>query len=247
MHGLGTQRVEEELHERFPGARILRMDLDTTTRKDAHRKILDRFGQAKADILIGTQMIAKGLDFKKVTLVGVVNADTGLLMPDFRASERTFQLLTQVAGRAGRSELRGEVILQTRNPKHEVIRFAYNHDYLGFIESELPARKQFGYPPFGRLIGIAFRGPEPDVVNDLAERWTRKAEQALGTHVRVMGPEPAFIKRIKRYYRYHTIIKVPHSSDYAEIKRIIQSVNNQFGTLPRDCYLAVDVDPVGLF
>ncbi|MGI9175315.1 MAG: replication restart helicase PriA, partial [Rhodothermales bacterium] len=156
--GMGTQRVEEELAVRFPGARVLRMDLDTTSRKGAHHRLLGRFRRGEADVLLGTQMVAKGLDFPNVTLVGVVNADAGMLLPDFRSEERTFQLLTQVAGRAGRAELKGEVIFQTRNPEHAALRFATTHDYAGFAGEALPERKVFGYPPFGRVVGVEFRG-----------------------------------------------------------------------------------------
>ncbi len=247
MHGLGTQRVEEELHTRFPSATVLRMDLDTTSKKGAHRRILEQFGRGEADILIGTQMIAKGLDFKQVTLVGVINADTGLLMPDFRAAERTFQLLTQVAGRAGRDQLRGDVILQTRNPKHAVIRFACNHDYLGFIETDLPDRKQFGYPPFGRLIGVEFRGPKRDALEQVAQQWTQRLRDGIAHQTSVLGPEVAFISRVKRQYRMHTILKIPLRTDFAGIKAAIRATTRQTGTLPKDVRIAVDVDPVGLF
>lgn len=247
MLGLGTQRVEEELHTRFPAATVLRMDLDTTSKKGAHRRILEQFGRGAADILIGTQMIAKGLDFKQVTLVGVINADTGLLMPDFRAAERTFQLLTQVAGRAGRDQLRGDVILQTRNPKHPVIRFACNHDYLGFIETDLPDRKQIGYPPFGRLIGVEFRGPDLTVLEQVAQKWTQRLRSGIGHQASVLGPELAFISRVKRQYRMHTILKVPPKTDYAGIKAALHATTRQTGSLPKDVRIAIDVDPVGLF
>ena len=247
LHGQGTQRVEEELQARFPEARILRMDLDTTGRKDAHRKILDQFGQRQADILVGTQMIAKGLDFKRVTLVGVINADTGLLMPDFRSSERTFQLLMQVAGRAGRDELRGEVILQTRNPAHAVIRFAYNHDYLGFIESELPERKIFAYPPFGRMIGLEFKGPNLETVVKVAEASTAIIRTQLPVNIEILGPVPAFIQKIKKHYRYHTILKIPRQQDYADVKVLLRQALKKYGSPPKDHRTIIDVDPVGLF
>src|SRR5690606_40343413 len=172
--GAGTQRVEEELQASLPSIRILRMDLDTTGQKQAHHRILSSFRRGEADVLLGTQMVAKGLDFPRVTLVGVVNADTGLLLPDFRADEHTFQLLTQVAGRAGRADLPGEVILQTRNADHAVVRLAAAHDYRGFVDAVLPERRAFRWPPYVRLVVIEFSGPDERKVREMAERWTAR-------------------------------------------------------------------------
>ncbi|HET6566495.1 MAG TPA: primosomal protein N', partial [Rhodothermales bacterium] len=246
MLGAGTQRVEEELATLFPAAAVLRMDLDTTSRKDAHHKLLSRFGRGEADILLGTQMVAKGLDFPRVTLVGVINADAGMLLPDFRSEERTFQLLTQVAGRAGRADLRGEVILQTRNPQSVVLRYACEHDYIGFVEAILPDRKTFGYPPFGRVVGIEFRGPEQEAVRNVARAWTDTL-RGCGGGVQVLGPEPAFVGRVKRQYRYHTIIKVPRGGAAHEVQNLLRHTSRQFGSPPRGCRIAIDVDAVGLF
>ncbi len=247
--GTGTQRVEEELATHLPHARILRMDLDTTRRKDAHHAILSRFGRGEADILLGTQMVAKGLDFGRVTLVGVIDADAGMLLPDFRAEERTFQLLTQVAGRAGRAELPGEVLLQTRNPDHTALRFSRRHDYEGFVEAILPERRQFGYPPFGRLVGLEFRGPQEQAVVELAEAWTAQLATLCRPlpGVQVLGPEPAFIGRIKRQYRYHTLIKAPRHVPAADLARALRRTRSALGAPPRGCHVGIDVDPVGLF
>ena len=244
--GTGTQRVEEELAARFPGARLLRMDLDTTGRKGAHHRLLGRFRRGEADVLLGTQMVAKGLDFPRVTLVGVVNADAGMLLPDFRAEERTFQLLTQVAGRAGRAELRGEVIFQTRNPEHAALRFATVHDYAGFAAEVLPERKLFGYPPFGRVVGVEFRGPKEQAVAEIAERWTDLL-LAQASHLEVLGPEPAFVGRVKRLYRYHTIIKLPPSFRPAGLQELLRCTNDRAGRPPKGYRIAIDVDAVGLF
>ena len=244
--GMGTQRVEEELAVRFPGARVLRMDLDTTGRKGAHHRLLGRFRRGEADVLLGTQMVAKGLDFPNVTLVGVVNADAGMLLPDFRSEERTFQLLTQVAGRAGRAELKGEVIFQTRNPEHAALRFATTHDYAGFAGEALPERKVFGYPPFGRVVGVEFRGPKEETVADVAERWTSVLIAQAG-HLQVLGPEPAFIGRVKRQYRYHTIIKLPPSFRAAGLQKLLRCTNTRAGRPPKGYRVAIDVDAVGLF
>src|SRR5699024_2430811 len=159
-YGTGTQKVEVELQELFPEARILRMDVDTTRKKGAHERILTAFGKQKADILLGTQMIAKGLDFPNITLVGVLNADTALNLPDFRSSERTFQLLTQVSGRAGRAEKAGEVVVQTFNPEHHAIVLAQQQDYETFFKKEMFMRHQSGYPPYFFTLKITCSHPE---------------------------------------------------------------------------------------
>ncbi len=245
-HGVGTQRVEEELASLFPEARLLRMDLDTTRRKNAHREILSGFRRGKADILVGTQMVAKGLDFERVTLVGVVNADTGLLLPDFRSAERSFQMLTQVAGRSGRSRLHGEVILQTRNPDHPVLLMAAAHDVPGFIAAELPERERLGYPPYGRLIGLEFRGSVEQTVRDLARSWTAELRKQL-PDLPILGPEPAFVARIKRSYRFQTMVKVPQNVPASTIKARIRDVEDAFGRPPADCRIVIDIDPYGLF
>ena len=243
--GAGTQRVEEELAEVFPDARVLRMDLDTTGRKNAHQKILDAFGRGDADILIGTQMVAKGLDFARVTLVGVVDADTGLLLPDFRAAERTFQLLMQVAGRAGRGDLRGQVILQSRDPQCPALQHAARHDFLGFLRTELPDRHTIGYPPFGRLVGVEFKGPNERTVQHLAERWTDLLRKQAGA-AEVLGPNPAFIGRVKKQFRFHTIIKGARGAGAYALPKLVRAVNAQFGNPPKGVRINVDVDPVGL-
>lgn len=244
--GTGTQRVEEELESLYPNATILRMDMDTTSRKNAHHKLLDKFGRGDADILLGTQMVAKGLDFGRVTLVGVINADTGMLLPDFRSEERTFQLLTQVAGRAGRSKLRGDVILQTRNPKSTAIRYAVNHDYLGFIEAILPDRQTFGYPPLGRLVGVEFRGPNEHSVENVAKKWTAILRQHL-PDVQVLGPEPAFVGRVKRLFRFHTLIKAPRTYAPKRLQQTLRATDQTFGKPPKGYRIAIDVDAIGLF
>ena len=246
--GQGTQRVEEELADVFPEARVLRMDLDTTSRKGAHRKILDRFGRGDADVLLGTQMVAKGLDFPRVTLVGVVDADTGMLLPDFRASERTFQLLAQVAGRAGRHELEGEVILQTRNPDHAAIRFALAHDFHGFAHVEMAERLALGYPPHGRLVGVEVKGPEQRSTEALAGRWgdalEREARRVAG--VEVLGPAPALVGRVKKWWRYHLLVKAPRTLPPSVLAAVVRTVRDAVGA-PGGHRVNLDVDPVGLY
>ena len=243
--GAGTQRIEEELHELFPEARIRRMDQDTTTRKSAHHDILQDFGDGRIDILLGTQMIAKGLDFPNVTLVGVINADGGLLLPDFRSEERTFQLLMQVAGRSGRAERAGEVILQTRNPEHPVIRYTRAHDYLSFAEAALAERANCGYPPFVRLVAVEFRGEDAEAVERAARRWTQIL-QSKTQQMEILGPEAAFVSRLKKQYRFHTIVKVPRTREAPDIQEVLSSTMTSYGSSPRGVYITIDVDPVGL-
>lgn len=246
--GAGTQRIEEEIADVFPEARVLRMDLDTTSRKGAHRRLLDAFGRGEADVLLGTQMVAKGLDFPRVTLVGVVEADTGMLLPDFRAAERTFQLLAQVAGRAGRHELQGEVLLQTRNPDHPAIRFALKHDFHGFALGELGERVALGYPPYGRLVGVEVKGPEAGSTNALAERWgaalRREAQKVAG--VEVLGPVPAFVGRVKRWWRVHLLVKAPRTLPASVLSAVVRAAGDGVRT-PSGHRINLDVDPVGLY
>ncbi len=229
MIGVGTQRVEEDLAALFPEARILRMDLDTTSRRGSHDAILTAFFEGEADILLGTQMVSKGLDFPRVTLVGVINADQSLLLPDFRAGERAFQLLTQVSGRSGRGETAGEVVIQTARPDHPLFARVIAHDYEGFMEEELRARREFDYPPFSRLVLVEFSGSDEARTAAMAERFARKIprESAL---LRRHDPVPAAIARINRRYRYHLLLKVRKSADpngraLAEyLRRVAESV-----------------------
>lgn len=253
--GVGTQRVEEELKTLFPEVRLLRMDQDTTARKYAHQNILNAFGTGEADVLLGTQMVAKGLDFPNVTLVGVINADTGLLLPDFRSGEQTFQLLAQVAGRAGRGDKRGEVLLQTRSMRHAAIQFAETHNYLGFIESEMPIRKALGYPPFGRMVAIEFKSPDFETVQAYAERWTEGLKQALapireqmGSHVlEVLGPVEPMVARIKMAYRLHTLIRAGRQVQPIQLQTALRHLVQTFPKPPLKVHYAIDVDPQGLF
>ncbi len=247
--GVGTQKVEEELAALFPSARVLRMDVDTTGRKDAHDSILKKFAAKEADILLGTQMVAKGLDFPHVTLVGVVSADTGLLMPDFRASERTFQLLTQVAGRAGRADLIGEVVVQTHQPDHPAIVLAAKHDYLGFYADEILERQAHRYPPFSRLICLSFKGEDEPSVEAVARDVTNLL---LSRHPAgdVLGPAPAVISKINRLYRHSTLLKAP-KGDFT-VTRLVAEVLAEYAARPKptgrgDVRITVDVDPQGLF
>ena len=206
-YGTGTQKAYDELAELFPEARILRMDVDTTRKKGSHQALLDQFGRGEADILLGTQMIAKGLDFPNVTLVGVLNADTALNLPDFRSSERTFQLLTQVAGRAGRAEKAGQVLIQSYNPQHYAIRFAKDQDYEGFYAYEMGIRRQLGYPPYYFTIGITLSHKKEEEVLRRAYQVMEILRSGLSDASIILGPTPKPIARTHNLYHYQILIK----------------------------------------
>jgi primosomal protein N' (replication factor Y) len=242
--GTGTQRVEEQLAEQLSHVRVLRMDQDSTSRKGGHQKLLDAFGKGEADVLLGTQMVAKGLDFARVTLVGVISADTGLLLPDFRAEERAFQLMTQVAGRAGRAELVGDVLIQTRRPDQAALAFAKSHDYEGFARHALAEREALGYPPFGRIVGLEFKGPDEQTTKRLAEEWTACFRDVAGEAFQVLGPEPALIARVKRFYRFTSLVKVSLSAP--PVQPVLRRTIDAFGSLPAKTRVNIDVDAQAL-
>ncbi len=248
--GIGTQRVEDELRFYFPRARVVRMDMDTTARKGAHDQILRDFSRGLYDILLGTQMVAKGLDFPRVTLVGVISADTTLLIPDYRAAERTFQLLTQVAGRAGRKDKQGEVIIQTFSPQNHSILFAQKHDYLRFYASEIGQRRELVYPPFGKLIEIEFRGPNEKTVAEYANRFARLLD-LQNPFYQVLGPSPSPLAKIQGNYRFHIILKGDRHKDpagnhlRADAKKAMKEFQKRYR--PRDVKISIDVDPVDLW
>jgi primosomal protein N' (replication factor Y) (superfamily II helicase) len=246
--GLGTQQVERLLGDRYPTARIARMDMDTTSGKWAHAEILDRVGRGEVDILLGTQMIAKGLDFPNVTLVGVVDADVGINMPDFRASERCFQLVAQVAGRAGRGEKRGEVIVQTRVPQHHALQCAARHDYEAFVGQELASRRDPPYPPFSRLANVIVSGWSESATMELAQSagaWlhalvARREPGALS----IIGPAPCPVDRVKKRWRWHLLLKAEQAGPLTRVSRYFASrfpVPSVHGLR-----VAVDRDPVSL-
>jgi primosomal protein N' (replication factor Y) len=246
--GLGTQQVESLLAERLPSARLARMDVDTTSGKWAHARILDRVARGDVDVLLGTQMIAKGLDFPNVTLVGVVDADVGMNLPDFRAAERTFQLLAQVAGRAGRGPKGGVVYIQTRLPGHHAVQSAVAHDYEGFVRAELGDRSSPPYPPAVRLANVVFSGRQEDETAALAQRgadWLERLVARSGREgISIIGPAPCPIERIKTRWRWHLLVKASRSSD---LSRIVRYFAARFTVDPRGGLRAtVDRDPAAL-
>lgn len=212
----GTQRVEEELHEKFPQARVLRMDADTTARKNAHEKLLASFAKGGADILLGTQMVTKGLDFENVTLVGVLDADQSLYAPNYRAKERTFSLITQVVGRAGRRFSVGRAVIQTYSPSHPVILAAARQDYDRFYESEIEARGALLAPPLAELLVLTAAGEEERQVLASLLALRRRLEGLMQGQFReiacpVLGPVPATVVRVMKRYRYHLTLRCPES------------------------------------
>jgi primosomal protein N' (replication factor Y) (superfamily II helicase) len=237
--GYGTEKVEGAVRKLFPQAVIARMDADTMTRKDAYRETLTLFRTGKIDILIGTQMIAKGLDFPNVTVVGIINADVGLHIPDFRAGERTFQLLTQVAGRAGRGDLAGEVFVQSSTPFSPSIQFARHHDFEGFWEQESEFRERCDYPPFVHLILVHVRSEHQGRAELSAETLHRRLREALDSSVTLHAVVPAPIARTKGSYRFHVLLR---SRAVLRLSRQIKAVIEKI-TFPEDVHVGVDVDP----
>jgi len=242
--GIGTERVEEALGRMFPHARIQRMDSDLMKRKEDYRKALNDFKAGKTDILIGTQMIAKGLHFENVTLVGVIYADLALHVPDFRAGERTFQLLTQVSGRAGRGEVEGEVFVQSFTPFHPAIQYARRHDFEGFYEAEMEFREQLRYPPVSRVALLTLRGRNEEKVSFTAEHLKREIEKVKGEFADMIlaGPAPAPLMRAETFYRYQIMIRIGQMSRFS---RRLAGIVEGFG-LPEEVRLTIDIDPVNL-
>ena len=240
--GTGTQKVEEELGKLMPHARVIRMDVDTTSRKGAHEALLKRFEDGQADILLGTQMIAKGLDFPKVTLVGVLSADTMLHLPDFRSSERTFQLLTQVSGRAGRHELPGEVVIQTYTPEHYSIQLASEQDYEGFFMREMFLRKQNDYPPYYYIALLTVSHEDVLKAMDTADKITTYIKRHVSPSTVVFGPSASPMSRINNRYRYQCLLKYKREPNLAVI---LKKLNETYGrnAAQSGLQLSIDVNP----
>ncbi|HLR41390.1 MAG TPA: primosomal protein N' [Virgibacillus sp.] len=243
--GTGTQRVEEALTQLIPQASVVRMDVDTTRRKGAHERLLDRFANKEADILLGTQMIAKGLDFENVTLVGVLTADSMLHLPDFRSSEKTFQLLTQVSGRAGRHELPGEVIVQTYTPDHYSIELASNYDFDAFYQKEMNTRKTFKYPPYVFLVLMTVSDPNKVKAVQTTQRIVQLLLQNVQRDTVVLGPTPSPIAKMKDRYRYQCMIKYRNEP---QLRTLIKKIMDQFADDIRkqDLLITVDMQPYQL-
>ncbi|HEX6911321.1 MAG TPA: primosomal protein N', partial [Longimicrobium sp.] len=247
--GVGTEQVERAVEESFPAARIARMDVDTTAGKWAHHTILGRVERGEVDILLGTQMIAKGLDFPNVTLVGVINADTGINLPDFRATERTFQLLTQVAGRAGRGPKGGEVLIQTALPNHYAVQAATEHDFTGFADRELETRREPAYPPFSRLVNVVVSGLEEQATQEAcvaAADWVSGLLTSRGVKgVALVGPAPCPIDRIRARWRWHFILRSTSAKTLGKVARYFFE-RYSVPASKAELRIALDRDPVAL-
>jgi primosomal protein N' (replication factor Y) len=245
LEGVGTQKVEQALEEQFPGVRVIRMDVDTTGWKGAHDELVQRFRRGEAQVLLGTQMVAKGLDFPQVTLVGVISADTGMHLPDFRAAERTFQLLTQVAGRAGRGQTPGEVVVQTLLPEDPALRAAARQDFAAFVGPELEERREAAFPPFTRLVAFLWQGPEEEEVAQAAREGARCLGQASGSPAALLGPAPAPLARLRGRYRWQALLRAPSAAQlHGWTARALPAMRE--AARRRRATLTVNVDPLTL-
>lgn len=243
MKGFGTEKVEDEIKVFFPEARVARLDLDTARSRKHYVEILGAFESGDTDILIGTQMVTKGLDFDHVALVGILNADNMLNFPDFRAFERSYQLMSQVAGRAGRKNEKGLVLIQTSQPDHAVIRQVINHDYSSMFNAQLTERKEFLYPPFSRMIRLTIKHRKPDTCFEAATRLAIQLKKQLGECV--LGPDMPAISMLQGWFIRNLLIKINRSRQTAEVKNIINSAISQLVSEPGLSGISVqaDVDP----
>ena len=240
--GAGTERLEQELEELFPSANIVRMDRDTTSRKGAHQRIMTEMLARKIDILVGTQMIAKGHDFPGVALVGVLGADSILNFPDFRSGERSFSLLTQVAGRAGRASGGGKVFIQSYNPEHYALTCAVEQDYHDFFQQELPFRQELGYPPCGHLVNLVFSGNNNNQVQAAAVQFANHLHP-IAKSVEVLGPSPCPLSKLRGKSRYQILLK---SAARPALRRLLNRLDDGIKRLPKQVSLNIDVDPIDM-
>lgn len=244
VYGYGTERIAEEMHREFSGYRVARMDLDTTRNKDAYQEIIEEFANHETDILVGTQMVSKGLDFEKVKVVGVINADTLLNFPDFRSSERAFNMLEQVAGRAGRRQDIGKVFIQTTQPEAQVLTHVRAHDYLSYYNEELEERRKYAYPPFTRIINIYLKNKDASSADMGAVILTKSLREIFGD--RVLGPEKPFVSRVALWYIQSIMLKIEAGASMKKVKDILRSVHAKIANLPqiKSSVIYYDVDPV---
>jgi primosomal protein N' (replication factor Y) len=243
MKGFGTEKVEEELAAIFPETTIRRMDLDSTRTKYAHQRIINDFEERRIQILVGTQMVTKGLDFDNVSLVGILNADNMLNFPDFRSHERSFQLMEQVSGRAGRKAKQGKVIIQSYNPAHPIIHYVVHHDYQAYFRSQLADRQKFNYPPYNRLISLKLKHRDPNVLNKAARDLAHDLRADLGK--RVLGPEYPLVSRIQNWYIKQILVKIERGQNVAAYKDLIKKKIDELTKIPayRQVRVITDVDP----
>ena len=243
--GYGTERIEDDIDAIFPGEKISRMDLDTTRSKNSYDRIIDEFSNHRTNILVGTQMVTKGLDFDAVSIVGILNADTMINFPDFRSHERAFDMLEQVSGRAGRAHKQGQVIIQTSKPDHDVIKYVQAHDYEGFYNHELADRKKFGYPPFTKVINIHLKHRDDATVGELAVRYSGLLRQVFGT--RVLGPMTPLVARVQNLYIRQVTLKMETAASMTKVKGILRTLYEQMlaaDSRMKSIRLYYDVDPI---
>ncbi|MBD5305314.1 MAG: primosomal protein N' [Bacteroides sp.] len=241
--GYGTERIAEEVHHQFPDARVSRMDLDTTRNKESHQELIEEFARHETDILVGTQMVSKGLDFEDVRMAGVINADTLLNFPDFRSNERAFNMLEQVAGRAGRRNHKGTVLIQTTDPENQVLDFVTKHDYRGFYDLEIKEREKYSYPPFTKVINIYLRNKDASAVDRAAVVYATRLRSIFGN--RVLGPEKPFVSRIALWYIQSIMLKVEAGASMKKVKDILRQLYESCAQLPdiKTSNIYYDVDP----
>jgi len=244
MKGFGTERVEEDLQLLFPGARIARMDLDTTRSKNSHQKIINGFEERQIDFLVGTQMVTKGLDFDHVSTVCILNADNMLSYPDFRSPERSFQLMAQVSGRAGRKNKQGKVIIQTWQPSHPIIKDVISNDYNAMYIRQLSDRYKFKYPPFYRLVLLKLKHKEPEVLNKAAKHLADMFRPGFARNI--LGPEYPIVSRVMNYYIKQIMIKIERSGELTDKKHHITAILREFSKIREfsQVRVIVDVDPL---
>ena len=244
IFGYGTECIAEEMHEVFGGYRVARMDLDTTRNKEAFQEIIDEFARKETDILVGTQMVSKGLDFERVSVVGVLNADTLLNFPDFRSGERAFNMLEQVAGRAGRRAEKGRVIIQTTSPANPVLAFVKAHDYAAYYAAEIADRQRFRYPPFTRIVNIYLKHRDAATVDSLAVSYSNALRRVFGS--RVLGPEKPYVSRVSTFYLQSIMLKIESEASMAKVKDLLRRIYVEMAADSRmkQAVVYYDVDPV---
>jgi primosomal protein N' (replication factor Y) len=243
MRGFGTEKIEEDLALFFPQARIERLDLDAVRSRKAYEMLIARFEARASDILVGTQMVSKGLDFDNVRLVGIMNADTMLSYPDFRAHERSYQLMAQVSGRAGRKNSRGKVIIQGSDHNHPIIKYVVENGYIAMYNDQVAERKKFGYPPFSRLVEVMLRHRQKEVVDSAAAHLAIKLKEVLGE--KVMGPEYPLVSRIQNYHLKRLLVKIQHGKRLTQVKQQLAECVRELNAMPdfRQVRITLDVDP----
>ena len=241
--GYGTERLEDDIEQYFPGVKIARMDLDTTRSKTGYDKIIENFSKGQTRVLVGTQMVTKGLDFEGVSVVGIVNADNMINYPDFRSHERSFNMLEQVAGRAGRRKKQGLVLIQTSMPDHPIIKFVKTHDYEGFYNAEIEERRRYGYPPFTRIINIYVKHRDDNIVTELSVMFSNLLRKVFGE--RVLGPEAPVVARVQQLFIRQIVLKVETTASMSKVKQALRQIylHSLADARMKSAIIYYDVDP----